>query len=274
MLFLLVFPRQDEDGVDRIHAADRDAIKKLIVNLMLHSPDSIQKQLSDAVSIIGKHDFPTKWPDLIDQMVEKFNTGDFHVINGVLHTAHSLFKRYRYEFKSQTLWTEIKFVLDKFAKPLTDLFLVKESLPLFWFSFCGCLSKTYVNELNWISCSQATMNLTQVHANNPEALKVIYNSLVILCKVFYSLNFQVSTLAVIKLVVLFCAQFLSFNIVPTFVGFTRIFRRQHGRMDDEFPHFTYSGSSGFADDGEIFYEYQWKLIFFQEILVSNLWKCG
>lgn len=36
------------------------------------------------------------------------------------------------------------------------------------------------------------MNLTQVHANNTEALKVIYNSLVILCKVFYSLNFQVS----------------------------------------------------------------------------------
>lgn len=36
------------------------------------------------------------------------------------------------------------------------------------------------------------MNLTQVHASNVEALKVIYNSLVILCKVFYSLNFQVS----------------------------------------------------------------------------------
>lgn len=91
---------------------------------MLHSPDSIQKQLSDAVSIIGKYDFPNKWPELIDQMVEKFNTGDFHIINGVLHTAHSLFKRYRYEFKSETLWREIKFVLDKFAKPLTDLFLV------------------------------------------------------------------------------------------------------------------------------------------------------
>lgn len=92
---------------------------------MLHSPESIQKQLSDAVSIIGKHDFPQQWPELIDQMVEKFNTGDFHVINGVLHTAHSLFKRYRYEFKSQALWTEIKFVLDQFAKPLTELFLVR-----------------------------------------------------------------------------------------------------------------------------------------------------
>lgn len=36
------------------------------------------------------------------------------------------------------------------------------------------------------------MELTQKHANEPEALKVIYNSLLILCKVFYSLNFQVS----------------------------------------------------------------------------------
>ncbi|PBC28487.1 exportin-2 [Apis cerana] len=148
-----------EDSVDRIHAQDREAIKKLIVNLMLHSPDSVQKQLSDAVSIVGKYDFPNKWPELIDQMVEKFNTGDFHVINGVLHTAHSLFKKYRYEFKSQSLWTEIKFVLDRFAKPLTDLFV-------------------------------ATMNLMQVHANNIDALKIIYSSLVILSKVFYSLNFQ------------------------------------------------------------------------------------
>ncbi|KOC66626.1 Exportin-2 [Habropoda laboriosa] len=156
---VFVFTFFEEDSIDRIHAQDREAIKKLIVNLMLHSPDSIQKQLSDAVSIVGKYDFPNKWPELIDQMVEKFNTGDFRVINGVLHTAHSLFKRYRYEFKSQSLWTEIKFVLDRFAKPLTDLFV-------------------------------ATMNLTQVHANNVDALIVIYSSLVILSKVFYSLNFQ------------------------------------------------------------------------------------
>jgi hypothetical protein len=26
-------------------------------------------------------------------MVKKFNSGDFHIINGVLKTAHSLFKR-------------------------------------------------------------------------------------------------------------------------------------------------------------------------------------
>lgn len=126
---------------------------------MLKSTPSIQKQLSDAVSIIGKYDFPEKWPQLIDEMVEKFGSGDFHIINGVLQTAHSIFKRYRYEFKSQQLWEEIKFVLEKFTKPLTDLLV-------------------------------ATMNLTKTHANNEPVLRVLYGSLVLMAKIFYSLNSQ------------------------------------------------------------------------------------
>lgn len=138
---------------------DRNAMKAMIVNVMVRSPAVIQKQLSDAVSIIGKYDFPKKWPVLIDEMLEKFALGDFNVINGILRTAHSLFKRYRYEFKSQELWEEIKFVLDRMAKPLTDLLL-------------------------------ATMQLTKVHENNVEALRIIYGSLVLVCKVFLSLNSQ------------------------------------------------------------------------------------
>ncbi|XP_063387881.1 exportin-2 [Cydia fagiglandana] len=149
----------EEDSTDKIHASDRATIKTLIVSLMLKSPESIQRQFSDAVSIIGKCDFPEKWPGLIPEMVEKFATGDFHVINGILRTAHSLFRRYRIEFKSQKLWEEIKHVLDNFAKPLTDLFV-------------------------------ATIDLTTKHADNQQALRVIYGSLVLICKVFYSLNYQ------------------------------------------------------------------------------------
>lgn len=150
---------EEENGGDKISASDRATVKQLIVGLMLKSPDQIQKQLSDAISIIGREDFPEKWPDLLSEMISKFQSSDFHVINGVLHTAHSLFKRYRYELKSQKLWTEIKFVLDNFAKPFTDL-------------------------LN------ATMDLTAQNVNNPDALKVIFSSLTIIAKIFYSLNFQ------------------------------------------------------------------------------------
>lgn len=151
--------KQDTDGPDRIHESVRLLIKQFIVSLMLKSSPAIQKQLSDAISIIGKYDFPAKWPSLINEMVEKFGTGDFNVINGVLQTAHSIFKRYRYEFKSQKLWEEIKLVLETFAKPLTELLVV-------------------------------TMGLAKTHAANESALRIIYSSLHLMAKVFYSLNSQ------------------------------------------------------------------------------------
>merc|ERR1719239_57589 len=151
--------RQDEGLADKIHQEDREAIKQFIVGLMLGSPEQIQKQLSEAISTIGREDFPKKWPGLLNEMKSKFGTGDFNVINGVLRTAHSIFKRYRHEFKSQELWEEIKFVLDNFATELTDLF-------------------------------KATVDLATKYANDPNALKVIFSSILMICKIFYSLNFQ------------------------------------------------------------------------------------
>ncbi|PVD23451.1 hypothetical protein C0Q70_16723 [Pomacea canaliculata] len=148
----------DGEG-NNIHDADRLAIKQHIVGLMLKSHEQVQKQLSDAISIIGREDFPKKWEGLIPEMVSNFQTGDFHIINGVLHTAHSIFRRYRHEFKSDELWKEIKFVLDNFAVAFTELF-------------------------------KATMGLASTHANDPAALKVIFSSILLICKIFYSLNFQ------------------------------------------------------------------------------------
>ena len=37
------------------------------------------------------------------------------------------------------------------------------------------------------------MELAKTHASDPAALKVIFSSIVLECKIFYSLNFQVST---------------------------------------------------------------------------------
>ena len=116
--------RVNEDGLDKITESDRQSIKSSIVELMLTSPEQIQRQLSDAISIISKEDFPEKWENLLTDMVQKFNTGDFHIINGILRTAHSIFKRYRHEFQSNELWKEIKYVLTTFAVPFTNLFKV------------------------------------------------------------------------------------------------------------------------------------------------------
>ncbi len=69
---------------------------------MLKSPTSIQKQLSAAIAIIGKEDFPAKWPGLLGVMVSKFASGDFHIINGVLQVL-SHFRNYRtFDFYSNS----------------------------------------------------------------------------------------------------------------------------------------------------------------------------
>lgn len=150
----------DNVNVNKISETDRGTVRNAIVNMMLHSPEQIQLQLSDAVSIIGREDFPKKWPGLLDEMLTQIQAsdGNFHIINGVLRTAHSLFKRYRHEFKSQELWTEIKYVLDRFAKPFTDLFV-------------------------------ATIELAK-NQSNVQNLKIIFSSLVLCSKIFYSLNAQ------------------------------------------------------------------------------------
>ncbi len=81
-------------------------IKASIIELMLTSPEQIQRQLSDAISLISREDFPDKWPQLLAGMVARLRqrpatVDDFRVTNGVLRTAHSIFKRYRHEFQVQ-----------------------------------------------------------------------------------------------------------------------------------------------------------------------------
>lgn len=151
--------RKIQDEVNKISQNDRNTVKQHVVELMLRSPELYQKQLSEAISIIGREDFPHEWPSLIQEMIAKFQSGDFHIINGVLHTAHSLFKRYRHEFRSDKLWSEIKIVLDAVAEPITNLFL-------------------------------QTVSLAEKHSSDKNALKVIFSSLVLIAKIFYSLNYQ------------------------------------------------------------------------------------
>lgn len=151
---------EENDMIDRILPQDRDSIKASITELMLTSPEQIQRQLSDAISIISREDFPDKWPNLLPTMVEQLKTGDFHIINGILRTAHSIFKRYRHEFKSNDLWKEIKYVLGIFATPVTELF-------------------------------QTLISMIEQHANDLNSIKLIFSSLILIAKIFRSLNAQV-----------------------------------------------------------------------------------
>ncbi len=82
-------------GTERAFAALQEQIKGLITNLMLSTPAPVRSQLSEALTIIGRHDFPAKWMTLLPEFLERLKTGDAATAGGVLETANSIFKRYR-----------------------------------------------------------------------------------------------------------------------------------------------------------------------------------
>jgi exportin-2 (importin alpha re-exporter) len=85
--------RQIEGSPDVIPETDRITIKTYIVDLMLHTPILIQKQLSESLTIVADNDFPKKWENLLEELVRRITNQDFRILNGVLQTAHSIFKR-------------------------------------------------------------------------------------------------------------------------------------------------------------------------------------
>jgi len=108
-----------------LSASDRSAIKAHMVKLVVlcgHAAD-VQAQLSAALSIISASDFPGKWPDLLPEIISQLATGDMRTVCGMLLTANSILKRFRDAFKSDELYTELKYVLNMFAAPLTALFI-------------------------------------------------------------------------------------------------------------------------------------------------------
>lgn len=106
---------------DSINATDKDQIKQGIVNLMVTLPSREQQQLSEAVAIIAKLDFPQKWQNLTQELVQRLTPDNYQINNGVLKTAHSIFRRWRDQFRSNELFTEILMVIELFGLPLITM---------------------------------------------------------------------------------------------------------------------------------------------------------
>ena len=103
-----------------IPVGDRETIKTHLVELMCSTPPDVQKQLAEGVSLIAKYDFPDDWENLLPQLVNKLSSGDIHMIKGVMLTANSIFKKYRFSHKSDELYAEITYCLENFQVPLLE----------------------------------------------------------------------------------------------------------------------------------------------------------
>lgn len=72
----------------------QEQIKALITALMLSVPPPVRSQLSEALTIISSHDFPERWQGLLPELCQRLASEDPSVVNGVLDTANSIFKRW------------------------------------------------------------------------------------------------------------------------------------------------------------------------------------
>ena len=142
-----------------VPAADRDLIKNNLVELMCKVPPQIQAQCSESIALIAASDFPSKWDHLLEDLVGRFADGDWSVVNGVLLTANSIFKRFRYVQRSDDLYADILYVLTRIQEPITRLF------------------NTIVAQLDG-------------HRNNVQESKWRLAALRSICRIFYSLNYQ------------------------------------------------------------------------------------
>ncbi|KAJ9188159.1 hypothetical protein P3X46_003548 [Hevea brasiliensis] len=156
-----------ESSLSPILDAEKDQIKTLIVSLMLSSTPRIQSQLSESLSLIGKHDFPKSWPTLLPELISSLDAvsrnNDYVSVNGVLGTANSIFKKFRYQYKTNDLLLELKYCLDNFAAPLLEIFL-----------------RTAVLIDSTVSSG----------GGSPVTLRPLFESQRLCCRIFYSLNFQ------------------------------------------------------------------------------------
>ncbi|KAG0145573.1 hypothetical protein CROQUDRAFT_671687 [Cronartium quercuum f. sp. fusiforme G11] len=114
----------EEDQSIKISSNIRISLKQQLIDILisLSNAPNLQIQFQESISIIAQSDFPDQWDDLIDQLVKRFTPNDWKVNNALLSTAHAIFKRWRSEFRTDTLFLQIKFVLERFCDPYLKLF--------------------------------------------------------------------------------------------------------------------------------------------------------
>lgn len=143
----------------RISDVDRQLIKAHIVEFMCTVPPSVQRQLSEAVRVVAETDWPKEWQNLLPGLVGRLQDQNVHVLVGVLSTMNELFKRFRDAAQSNELWEILKYALE----------IVQEPILL---AFKMVVARTLAGNMD---------------PNNTEQMYAVVR---LMCRIFYSLNWQ------------------------------------------------------------------------------------
>ncbi|XP_075669283.1 exportin-2-like [Castanea sativa] len=158
-------PASPDESSPLIPDSEKAKIKALIVRFMLSSTPKIQSQLSEALALIGKHDFPKSWPTLLPELFvkleEAWQASNYASINGILGTANFIFEKFPYQCKTDGRLRSLKYFLEGFAMLSSEIFLKTAAL----------------------IDSAATVRPAAV-------IEPLFKTQRLCCRILYSLNFQ------------------------------------------------------------------------------------
>ncbi|GAM18217.1 hypothetical protein SAMD00019534_013920 [Acytostelium subglobosum LB1] len=115
---------RDTDTTENpISRKDKDTIKQVIISLLITLPPLLQSMMMEALTVIGDAEFPNDWPTLLPELITKLHSNDYTVVNPVLQTLSSLFKRYKDTTPTNAVMLELKYILLIFPTPYLELLL-------------------------------------------------------------------------------------------------------------------------------------------------------
>ncbi|XP_072048064.1 LOW QUALITY PROTEIN: importin-7-like [Amphiura filiformis] len=80
-----------------IHEQDKVAIRQIIIEAIISSPELIRVQLAVCLSVILKYDFPGRWDQVVDQMLHYISMENPQVWYGAFIAIYQLVKNYEYK---------------------------------------------------------------------------------------------------------------------------------------------------------------------------------
>lgn len=150
---------EDEKGIKKIDSYEENLIKEGTLKLLGNCENNVERQLGEIIVIIAEREFPKRWSNLVERLVEKLTLEDMVRNSNILVIMHRMFKRWRTLFRTDELFLEIQMVLDQFF----DIFLK-----------CFVEMEVYVEENKGIR----------------ERLDICFENVLLLVKIYYDLNVQ------------------------------------------------------------------------------------
>ncbi|CAI9738711.1 importin-7-like isoform X1 [Octopus vulgaris] len=109
-----------------ISEEDRAAVRRHIIEAIIHSPDIIRSQLSISLSIIVKHDYPNRWPTFVEKIAACILSQNHTAWNGALVSLYQLVKVHESkkpkdrDILNTAMGVELPLIYNLFVKMLPD----------------------------------------------------------------------------------------------------------------------------------------------------------